>query len=224
MKKNGFDDMNFLEKFTIKLKNKNLLETALTHSSYSNEHKHTANYERLEFLGDAVLELVSSEYFYLHTDFKEGEMTRHRANYVCEKALATYAKEIGLDKEIRVGEGQKHNLNDTIIADVFEAVIGAIYLDQGFEVAKKYIEKIIIPYIKKNIDFNMDFKTILQEYVQTDRKSLQYEVIREYGEAHNKRFEVIVKIDDIIYGKGIGRSKKEAEQLAAKDAYNKSAH
>lgn len=224
MKKNGFDDMNFLEKFAITLKNKNLLETALTHSSYSNEHKHTHNYERLEFLGDAVLELVSSEYFYLNTDFKEGEMTRHRANYVCEKALATYAKEIGLDKEIRVGVGQKHNLNDTIIADVFEAVIGAIYLDQGFEVAKSYIEKIIIPYIKKNIDFNMDFKTILQEYVQTDRKSLQYEVIREYGEAHDKRFEVIVKIDDIIYGKGIGRSKKEAEQLAAKDAYNKSAH
>ena len=214
--------MDFLQKFNIKLKNKKLLSIALTHSSFANEHKGCENYERLEFLGDAVLEVVSSEYFYLHTDYKEGEMTKLRANYVCEKALATYAREIGIDKEIKLGHGQVHNLNDTIIADVFEAVVGAIYLDQGFDVVKDYIDKIIIPYINKEMDFNADYKTKLQELVQTDRKSLEYEVVNEYGEAHRRVFEVVVKIDNIIYGRGKGSSKKEAEQKAALDAYNKS--
>lgn len=214
--------MNFLEKFNIKLKNENLLKIALTHSSYANEHKGCKNYERLEFLGDAVLELVTSEYFYLYTNYKEGQMTKLRASYVCEKALATYAKKIGIDKHIRLGHGQIHNLNDTIIADVFEAVVGAIYLDQGFDIAKNYIDTIIIPYIKKHIDFNADYKTRLQELVQTGRKSLEYEVVKETGESHKKTFEVVVKIDDIIYGRGKGSSKKEAEQMAALDAYNKS--
>ena len=195
---------------------------ALTHSSYSNEHKGVLNYERLEYLGDAVLELVTSEYFYLNTKFKEGQMTKMRASYVCEKALATYAKEIGIDKHIRLGHGQMNNLNDTIIADVFEAVVGAIYLDQGFEVVKKYIDAIIIPYIDKKIDFNIDYKTKLQELVQTDKKSVTYEVINEYEKNHKKVFEVVVKVDEIIFGRGKGNSKKEAEQLAALDAYNKS--
>ena len=216
--------MDFLKQFNISFHNKKLLETAFTHSSYSNEHKHIENYERLEYLGDAVLELVSSEYFYLNTDMHEGAMTRYRANYVCEKACATYSKDLGIDKLIKVGAGQKNNINDTIIADVFEAVVGAIYLDQGFDVAKNYIEAIIIPYIEKEVNFNMDYKTLLQELVQTDKKSLEYEVTNEYGEAHNKTFEVAVKIDNIIYGKGIGKSKKEAEQHAALDAYKKSAH
>ena len=214
--------MDFLEKFNIKFKNPMLLKVALTHSSYANEHKNCENYERLEFLGDAVLELVTSEYFYLNTDYKEGQMTKMRASYVCEKALATYAKNIGIDKEIRLGHGQMHNLNDTIIADVFEAVVGAIYLDQGFDVVKNYIDTIIIPYIKRNINFNVDYKTRLQELVQTGKKSLEYETVKEFGEAHKKVFEVVVKIDNIIYGRGKGSSKKEAEQMAALDAYNKS--
>ena len=100
-------NMDFLEKYNIKLKNKVLLEMALTHSSYSNEHKGLENYERLEFLGDAVLELVTSEYFYLHTDYKEGQMTKKRATFVCEKALATYAYDIGYPKYIKLGVGQK---------------------------------------------------------------------------------------------------------------------
>ncbi len=214
--------MEFLKKFNISFKNKELLQSALTHSSYSNEHKDCTNYERLEYLGDAVLELVTSEYFYLHTDYKEGKMTKLRASYVCEKALATYAKAIGIDKYIRLGHGQMHNLNDTIIADVFEAVVGAIYLDQGFLVAKKYIDAIIVPYINKQIDFNVDYKTKLQELVQTGKKSLNYDVVKEYEINHKKVFEVVVKIDNIVYGKGKGSSKKEAEQLAALDAYNKS--
>ena len=215
--------MDFLKKFNIIIKDQSLLKMALTHSSYSNEHKGMENYERLEFLGDAVLELATSEYFYLNTNYKEGEMTKHRACFVCENALATYARDIGLDKEILLGEGQKNNLNDTIIADVFEAVIGCIYLDLGFDVAKKFIDDIIIPYIKKDYNFNKDYKSLLQEFVQTDKKSLEYEVVKEYGMAHEKTFEVVVKIDNIVYGKGLGKSKKEAEQNDAFDAYQKSA-
>ena len=205
----------------IEIKNKELLETALTHSSYSNEHN-CDNYERLEYLGDAILESVTSEYLYLNTDYSEGEMTKIRANYVCEKALATYSKKMGIDRYIRLGHGQINNLNDTIIADVFEAVAAAIYLDQGYEVVKKYLQDIIVPFIKESWDFNTDYKTKLQEAVQTNKKSLEYVLIREYGEAHDKTFEMAVKIDNIIYGKGIGKSKKEAEQNAALDALNKS--
>lgn len=213
--------MEYLKKMGIEIKNKELLETALTHSSYSNEHN-CDNYERLEYLGDAILESVTSEYLYLNTDYSEGEMTKIRANYVCEKALATYSKKLGIDRYIRLGHGQIHNLNDTIIADVFEAVAAAVYLDQGYEVVKKYLQDIIVPFIKEGWDFNTDYKTKLQEAVQTNKKSLEYVLIREYGEAHDKTFEMAVKIDNIIYGKGIGKSKKEAEQNAALDALNKS--
>lgn len=213
--------MKCLEKIGIEIKNKELLETALTHSSYSNEHN-CDNYERLEYLGDAILESVTSEYLYLNTDYSEGEMTKIRANYVCEKALATYSKKMGIDRYIRLGHGQINNLNDTIIADVFEAVAATVYLDQGYEVVKKYLQDIIVPFIKEGWDFNTDYKTKLQEAVQTNKKSLEYVLIREYGEAHDKTFEMAVKIDNIIYGKGIGKSKKEAEQNAALDALNKS--
>lgn len=214
--------MKFLEKMGIKINNEELLKTALTHSSYSNEHN-CENYERLEYLGDAILEAVTSEYLYLNTDYKEGEMTKIRANYVCEKALACYSRDIGIYKCIRLGHGQIHNLNDTIIADVFEAVAAVIYLDQGYDVVKKYLDDIIIPYIKEKRDFNTDYKTMLQEAVQTTRRSLEYVLLDEYGEAHDKTFEMAVKIDNIVYGKGIGKSKKEAEQNAALDALKKSA-
>jgi len=215
--------MDFLDREIIKKIDNTLLMEALTHSSYSNEHKDCNNYERLEFLGDAVLELITSEYFYKETAFKEGEMTKKRAGFVCEQALAHYAKGLGIDKHIRVGHGQEGNINDTIIADVFESVLGAIYLTYGLKTAKEYIYEIIVPYIRQDFVFLGDYKTILQEYVQTDKKSLEYVLINESGEAHNKTFEVVVKINNIIYGKGIGKSKKEAEQKAAFDAYKKSA-
>jgi len=215
--------MKFLDRDIIKSINEDLLMEALTHSSYSNEHKDSKNYERLEFLGDAVLELITSEYFYQNTSFKEGEMTKKRASFVCEQAISHYARDLGIDKLIRVGHGQIGNVNDTIIADVFESVLGAIYLTHGLDIAKEYINEIIIPYIKKDFMFLGDYKTLLQEYVQTDRKSLEYVLVKEYGEAHNKTFEVEVMIDGIVYGKGTGKSKKEAEQHAAFDAYKKSA-
>ena len=131
--------MDFLDIELIKGIKKDLLLEALTHSSYSNEHKDSQNYERLEFLGDAVLELVTSEYFFKETTLKEGDMTKKRASFVCEQALAHYAKELGIDKHIRLGHGQMGNLNDTIIADVFESILGAIYLTYGINTAKEYI-------------------------------------------------------------------------------------
>ena len=217
--------MNFEEfflKYNIKIKNGKQMEAAFTHTSYANEH-HLESYERLEFLGDAVLELITSEYFYLNTDLREGDMTKTRASYVCEHALATYAKEIGLNKYIKVGNGQLDNVNDTIIADVFESVLGAIYLDCGFNVAKEYALGIIVPYIKRKEIFLSDYKSALQEMVQTDKESLTYELVREEGPAHDKTFEVNVVIDGIVFGTGIGKSKKEAEQKAACDAYRKRA-
>ncbi len=215
--------MEFLKKYGIDINNTTLLNEALTHSSYSNEHKGINNYERLEFLGDAVLELIISEYLYNNYNLKEGEMTKVRASFVCEKALDKYSSDIGLHKYIKVGIGQMNNINEAIVADVFESVLAVIYLEKGFNTAKEYIYKIVVPYIESNYDFLSDYKTKLQELVQTDKKSLTYEVVKETGEAHNKTFYVEVKINDIVYGKGSGRSKKEAEQNAAKDALNKSA-
>lgn len=214
--------MDFLEKYGIKFNNITILEIALTHSSYSNEHN-VLNYERLEFLGDAVLQLITSEYFYLNTNLHEGEMSKIRASYVCEQALCEYSKKIGIDKHIKVGHGQEKDLNDTIIADCFESVLGAIYLDQGFEVAKKYVLDIVVPFILSNHQFFDDYKSLLQELVQTDKKSLEYVLINESGPAHNKRFMVEVRIDNIVYGVGEGKSKKDAEQKAAYDAYKKRA-
>ena len=215
--------MKSLKLFGIEFNNKELLVTALTHSSYSNEHKNSPNYERLEFLGDAVLEMVISEHFYLNTDLKEGEMSKMRSSYVCERALAYYAKNLNIQNYIKVGHGQIDNLNDTIIADVFEAILGAIYIDQGFNVVKKFIYETIIPNIDEKKQFLADYKTLLQELVQTDRKSLEYVLINESGQPHDKTFTFEVRVDGIVYGIGKGKSKKEAEQMAALDAYNKSA-
>lgn len=214
--------MNFLSKYGIKFNDGKLLDIALTHSSYSNEHN-AENYERLEYLGDAVLQVIISDYLYSNTDLPEGVMSKTRASYVCEKALAFYEKEIGYKEYIKVGHGQIGNVNDTIVADIFEAILGAIYLDQGFDVAKKYIYDVIIPYIEKGYQFFDDYKTVLQEMVQTDRKSVEYKVVKEEGPAHDKTFEVDVIIDGIVYGHGVGKSKKEAEQQAAYDAYSKCA-
>ena len=216
--------MELLDKLEIPYHDPELYVTALTHTSYANEFN-TISYERLEFLGDAVLELIISEYLYKTSDEPEGKMTKLRSSYVCENALYEYSCLLGLNDEIRLGKGEeerdgKHN--KTIVADIFESFIGAIFLDCGFEVVKKFLYEHVIPLIENNsIDFIEDYKSVLQELVQTDRKSLDYEVVSETGPAHDKTFEIVVKIDDIIYGSGIAHSKKEAEQLAAKSALKK---
>ena len=214
--------MDFLEKFGIKIKDKNLLLKALTHSSYSNEHD-CENYERLEFLGDAVLQILVSDYLYKNLDLSEGDMSKTRASYVCESACAKYADEINYKPYIRVGHGQINNINETIVADVFESIMGCIYLDQGLETARKLFDQVIVPCIKNHDIFLGDYKSRLQELVQTTKSSLEYHLVGESGPAHDKRFDVEVVIDNIVYGRGSGKSKKEAEQKAAKDAYNKQA-
>lgn len=214
--------MDFLTKYGIIINDEDLLLTALTHSSYANENN-CESYERLEFLGDAVLQVIMSEYFYLNSNLKEGQMSKERAKFVCEEALAFYVKKVGYDSLIRVGHGLINNINDTIIADTFESVLAVIYLKCGIDACKKYVNEIIIPYVKENKDFFSDYKTKLQELVQTDRKSLEYILIKEEGEAHNKEFTVNVVVDDIILGTGKGHSKKEAEQNAACEALRKSA-
>ena len=210
------------DRLNIKPKNLELYTTAFSHSSYVNENHIQSDYERLEFLGDAVLELVASDYLYKTKTINEGEMTKLRASYVCEIACYEYSKDLNLSKYIKVGHGEEIDggrYKKVILADIFEALMGAIYLDLGFSTAKRVIDSIVIPYVEDpNILFFSDYKSALQEYVQTKQKSLEYEVVLEQGPAHNKLFTTVVKIDGIIYGKGSAGSKKEAEQEAARDA------
>lgn len=209
--------MEILEKLNISTNREQLYKTAFTHTSYSNEHANIESYERLEFLGDAVLELIISNYLYKERHLEEGTMTKMRASYVCEGACATYARELGLDKAILLGSGE-NEANTAIIADVFESFIGAMYLDQGLDYTKKFVMDIIIKYIDKRVDFLHDYKSELQELVQTVRKSVVYEVIDEQGPAHNRTFTSQVLVDNIVMGVGVGSSKKNAEQEAAKMA------
>jgi len=166
-----------------------------------------------------------SEYLYNNTDYEEGIMTKTRAKYVCEDALYEYSLKLGLNNYLRLGIGEEENggrLRKTIVADIFEAFTGAIFLDKGFDTAKKFIYENVIPMIENNeVNFDTDYKSTLQELIQTDKRSLEYIVVEETGPAHNKTFKVVVKVDDIIYGEGTAHSKKEAEQMAACDALKK---
>ena len=212
---------NIFKKFGIVFKNEKLIKEALTHSSYANEHNSIC-YERLEYLGDAVLEIVCSEYLYQETNYPEGEMSRLRSLYVCENALYEYSKEVNLKDYSLVGNGVEE-ANKTIIADVFEACMAVIYLENGLSTVKKLFKRLIVPYIEREEDFLMDYKSLLQEDVQTVKKSVEYNLISESGPAHKKEFEVEVIIDGLVYGRAKGPSKKEAEQNAAKEAYMKRA-
>lgn len=211
--------MKIFDKIDVNPTNINLYMEAVTHSSYTNENPSYPDYERLEFLGDAVLEITISDYLYKERKLEEGVMTRMRASYVCEEACATYAKELELDKDIKIGSGEA--INDTILADVFEAFVAALYLDQGFEFTRKFVLDIITRYIEKGITFLHDYKSTLQELVQTVKKSVIYEVVEEIGPSHNKSFTSVVKIDGIIMGKGTAGSKKASEQEAARVALSK---
>ena len=215
--------MNMFEKYNIDIKDE-LYVKAFTHSSYANENG-TEDYERLEFLGDKILDFIVSEYLYVNEDLEEGEMTKLRASYVCENALNEYSMELGLNEYLRLGKGEESTGGRTkpsIVADLFEAFLAATYLKYGFDKVKEVVYDIVIPFVEGNHhEFLKDYKSILQEYVQTDKKSTVYEVINEEGPANEKVFTVTVKVDDIVLGTGKASSKKEAEQLAAKDALNK---
>lgn len=203
---------------------KNLLRHAMTHSSYINE-KHLRKVdcnERLEFLGDAVLELVSSEYlFFENPEMPEGQMTKQRASMVCEKALAFCARELELGEYLLLGKGEDSTggrKRESITSDAMEALIGAIYLDGGFANAKEFILKHILNDLEGKRLF-YDSKTILQEIVQGKmEQTINYQLLKEEGPDHNKQFQVGVLIGDIQYGTGNGRTKKAAEQDAAYQA------
>ena len=211
------------ERLDIKPKNISLYKTAFSHSSYVNEHKIKNDYERLEFLGDAVLDLVVADYLYKNHKESEGEMTKVRASYVCENANFCYATSLNLQDYMLLGHGeQKDGMKKAIVADIFEALMGAIYIDLGYATARKVILSIVTPYIEDpNITFFNDYKSALQEYVQTNQQLIEYTTVNEEGPAHDKTFTVEVKIDDIVYGTGTGNSKKDAEQEAAKEALDK---
>lgn len=203
---------------------KNLLKQALTHSSFANEQKINKgqNYERLEFLGDAVLELVSSDYlFRAHPDLPEGKLTKQRSSMVCEPALAFCARDIELERYIYLGRGEEATggrNRDSIISDVMEAVIGAIYLDGGLEPARDYINRFILSDLEHKQLF-YDSKTILQERVQRfPNASLVYILTGETGPEHDKIFMVEAQLNGKKIGEGSGRSKKMAEQQAAYQA------
>ena len=211
----------FQKKIGYQFQQEGLLRQALTHSSYANEHrmKKLSDNERLEFLGDAVLEIVTSDFLYHeHMDVPEGELTRVRASIVCEPTLAICARAIGIDNFIMLGKGEEltgGRKRDSIVSDACEAVIGAIYLDGGFANAKEFITRFVLNDLENKKLF-YDSKTILQEMVQAKYKeTLVYELIKEEGPDHNKSFEVCVKIGDEEIGRGLGRTKKAAEQVAA---------
>ena len=212
------------KELNIKPKNLELYKTAFSHSSYVNEHHIKSNYERLEFLGDAVLDLVVADYLYKNHKDSEGEMTKRRASFVCENANYCYATNLGLQNYLLLGNGeQKEGIKKSVVADIFEALMGAIYIDLGYATVRKVILGIITPYIENNTNFFNDYKSSLQEYVQTNQKSVEYETVKEEGPAHERVFTIDVKIDGIVYGTGVGYSKKEAEQEAAKQAIEKMA-
>lgn len=198
-----------------------LLKQALTHSSYANEKhlKKLSDNERLEFLGDAVLEVVSSEFLYQnYPNLTEGQLTKLRASIVCEPTLATCTESIHLGDYLFLGKGEDHTGGRTrksVLSDAMEAVIGAIYLDGGFASAKEFILKYVLNDLENKKLF-FDSKTILQELVQGNfTEVLSYQLIKEEGPDHNKSFFVEVKIGDVCYGEGSGRTKKAAEQEAA---------
>ena len=210
------------EKLHYHFKNRDLLITALTHSSYANEAKAPTKYnERLEFLGDSMLSLVVANYLFRHSTRPEGELSRMRASLVSEEALFQFAKEIDLGAYLRLGRGEElggGRERPSVVSDAFEAVIAALYLDGGMEAARSFI----LPFITEGKTAEEDYKTKLQEVIQQNPEDkLSYAVTGESGPAHDKRFEVTVLLNGSAMAAGTGRSKKAAEQQAAKAALRK---
>ena len=209
------------QKIDYQFKDENLLFTAVTHSSYANEHKlHKIHHnERLEFLGDAVLEIVSSDFLFKNfPDMAEGQMSKKRASLVCEPTLAYCARQIGLGKYLMLGKGEDMGggrNRDSILSDALEAVIGSIYLDGGLNKASKFIMTHVLNDIEHKAMFQ-DSKTILQDILQKNhRDPTTYEVVDMKGPEHNRMFVMQVKLGDAVIGQGSGRTKQAAGQEAA---------
>ena len=223
---NGFQNLHELEKnLGYTFKNRHFLEVGVTHSSFANEVRGHIEYnERQEFLGDAVLSIIVSDYiFENYTELPEGELTKMRASLVCEKSLCEFSTELHLGDFLRLGHGEElmgGRERPSILADAFEAVLAAIYLDGGIEPATVFV----LGFVKRtlahveNVPFK-DYKTLLQEIIQKNpEERLSYMLVKESGPDHDNRFEVNVMLNSNIIGHGIGKSKKSAEQLAAKEA------
>lgn len=217
-----------LASLQLKINDLDLIETAFTHSSYVNENQNAgADNERLEFMGDAVLQICVSERLFKHEPaLSEGSMTLYRAKLVCEEALANYSLKLGLNQYLKLGTGEEKNggrIRPSIIADLFESFIGALYLDAGMDNVNAVLDQVMaFSFDAKSLASITDYKTKLQEFIQADsRQSVTYEVIRTSGPSNSPEFEVVVKLDQLVFGFGIGSSKKKAEQEAAKDAFNK---
>lgn len=212
----------FLKSLNIHYHNLDIYERAMTHASYAYENQTKKN-ERLEFLGDAVLGILMTHYLYQHMDASEGEMSKRKAKAVSSEALVLYASHIDLKSHMLLGKGESvKGPNDAMIADAFEAFLGAHYLDQGFKKTEKLFYQIVVPHLNETLQLK-DYKSMLQELIHTgEKRNISYQVTKETGPSHHKHFVVVVKLDkQIILGQGEGSTKKEAEQNAAKDAMNK---
>lgn len=218
----------WLSKRDINVKNKKLVEQSFIHSSYVNEHRNISkDNERLEFMGDAVLQIWSSVHlFRVMPPLDEGKMTTYRASLVCEKALAEYGMKLGLNKYLKLGFGEEKTggrTRDSIVANMFEAFIGALYCDGGMDGIERIMQEVVDFDNIVDLDNSItDYKTKLQEYVQSDvRKTVTYDVVSVSGPSNKPLFKINVVLDDIILGTGEGNSKKKAEQEAAKNAFDK---
>lgn len=220
----------FQKKISYFFKNREILKKSLIHRSYGNEHWEykKVNNERLELLGDAVLDLIVTEHLYKHfPESTEGELAKLKSMIVSEPVLADISTELGIGRFLMLSKGEEltgGRVRESILGDAFEALLGAIYLDDGFKTVKEFAMKYLkerIEHIEENENL-IDYKTILQEYSQRDFKKIpQYDVLEEIGPDHNKSFKVGVKIKNDIIGEGTGKNKKAAEQLAAKNACKK---
>lgn len=213
-------------KLNYKFKNIDLLKNALVHSSYANEIRNGVfSNERLEFLGDSVLSIIVAEHIYnKYPNMPEGELTRLRASLVCEKSLCFFSRELNLGDFLLLGKGEVKNggrERDSILADAFESVLAAIYLDGGMNAAKVFVQKTVLRDLKqhKSDDSFKDYKTTLQEIIQRNpEESINYILIDESGPDHDKQFTVAVHLNSNVIGQGVGKSKKQAEQMAARQA------
>lgn len=222
--------MEILDKCGIVPTDIELYEMAFTHKSIEKGDNGVSkkyskyDYERLEFLGDSVLNMITSEYLYKkYESDDEGKLTKLRSNFVCLDALVHYSNYLGLNKYVKIAEDSNISFNEakSIQADIFESFLGAIYLDQGIEKVREFLAKFIFKFIDEEFIFFNDYKSKIKEYCDVEDLSLQYKLSKEYGDPHNKTFIMSILINHKEYGEGTGKNKKEAEQAAALVAIEK---